>query len=344
MASSTAWVPRETPASPRDSAGPGEFAGRARHREQRDEPLARALGWFSVGLGLAELVAPRRFARSIGVEEEHTGLVRSIGLRELTSGIGILSNDGRSPGWMWSRIGGDAIDLALLGAALGSARKDRAKVLRAAAAVAGVAFVDVLCSGQLATEPLALRTDSGPRMAARTSRTIRMRKAVTINRSPDEIYSFWRHVENLPRVMRHVESVRVIDDTRSHWVARAPAGTSVEWDAEIVAEEPSALLSWRSLSGASVRNSGVVHFDPAPGDRGTEIRVDLEYEPPAGPLGPVVAKLFGEDPGQQIAEDLRRFKQVMETGEVVVSDATISGSHVPERPAQPASAERGARS
>ena len=143
---------------------------------------------------------------------------------------------------------------------------------------------------------------------------IKVEQAVTINRPREEIYRFWRNFENLPRFMDHLESVRVLDEQRSHWVAKGPAGTRVEWDAEIHNEIPDELIAWRSLPGAEVDHAGSVHFSPGPNE-GTEVRVILRYDPPAGRVGAAVARLFGEDPSQQVAEDLRRFKQVMEAGE-----------------------------
>jgi uncharacterized membrane protein len=144
---------------------------------------------------------------------------------------------------------------------------------------------------------------------------IRVEQSVTIGRPREEIYRFWRNFENLPRFMDHLESVRVLDEQRSHWVAKGPAGSRVEWDAEIHNEIPDELIAWRSLPGAEVDHAGSVHFTPAQ-DEGTEVRVILRYDPPAGKLGAAVARLFGEEPSRQVAEDLRRFKQVMEAGEV----------------------------
>jgi uncharacterized membrane protein len=132
--------------------------------------------------------------------------------------------------------------------------------------------------------------------------------------------------------MRHLESVRVTGEGRSHWVARAPAGTTVEWDAEVVEDRPNELIAWRSLPGSEVPNSGTVRFALAPGGRGTEVRVELQYDPPGGKLAAVVAKLFREEPSQQVQDDLRNFKQVLEIGEVTLSDASI---HKGKHPAHP---------
>ena len=155
---------------------------------------------------------------------------------------------------------------------------------------------------------------------------VRASKSITLNRSPEAVYEFWRHFENLPRFMYHLEAVHALGGGRSHWVAKAPAGQQVEWDAEIVEERPNQLIVWRSLPGSDVRHEGAVRFRPAPADRGTEVEVQLEYDAPGGSAGAFIAGLFGEEPTQQIRDDLRRFKQVMETGEVVLSDGSLQGA------------------
>jgi uncharacterized membrane protein len=151
---------------------------------------------------------------------------------------------------------------------------------------------------------------------------IRVEQTVRVARPAEELYRFWRNLENLPRFMDHLESVRVIDQLRSHWVARGPAGTRVEWDAEIHNEVPGQLLAWRSLPGSEVDHAGSVHFEPEAGDV-TLVRVILRYDPPAGKVGAAVARLFGEDADTQVADDLRRFKQVMEASDA--SPATHDG-------------------
>jgi uncharacterized membrane protein len=150
-------------------------------------------------------------------------------------------------------------------------------------------------------------------------------KSVTINRSPEALYRFWRNFENLPRFMNHLESVKVLDDKRSHWVAKGPAGTRIEWDAEIINEAPNEVIGWRSLENAQVDNAGSVRFTPAPGNRGTVVEVTINYAPPAGKVGTAIAKLFGEEPEQQVSEDLYRFKQMMESGEVSTTEGQPSG-------------------
>lgn len=143
---------------------------------------------------------------------------------------------------------------------------------------------------------------------------IRVEQSVTINRPAGELYQFWRRLDTLPRFMDHLESVEVLDPRRSRWVAKGPVGTRIEWDAEIYNEIAERLLAWRSLPQSDVDQAGSVHFEPLP-DGSTEVRVVLRYDPPAGKVGATVARLLGEDPARQVAEDLRRFKQVMEASE-----------------------------
>jgi uncharacterized membrane protein len=145
------------------------------------------------------------------------------------------------------------------------------------------------------------------------------------------VYAYWRDFSNLPRFMRHLESVTE-DGNRSHWVAKAPAGQQVEWDAELTQDEPNERISWHSMEGSDVHHGGTVTFRSAPGGRGTEVRVELEYDPPLGKLGSKVAMLWREEPGQQVQDDLRHFKQVMETGEIVLSDATKQRGPHPAKP------------
>ncbi len=141
-------------------------------------------------------------------------------------------------------------------------------------------------------------------------------RAVTIAKPPAEVYRFFRDFNNLPTFMRHVERIDVLDDQRSHWVVRAPLGRTVEWDAIVTDDRPDERIAWRSAEGADVRNTGAVEFLRAPGDRGTEVRATIAYEPPAGQAGRIFAKLWGEEPGKQAHDDLRRLKQFLETGEV----------------------------
>jgi uncharacterized membrane protein len=148
------------------------------------------------------------------------------------------------------------------------------------------------------------------------SRGVLVDESVTIARYHDELYRFWRELDNLPRFMQHLVSVKTLDARRSHWVAAAPAGRTVEWDAEIIADEPNELIGWRTLDAADVVSAGSVHFKPTGKEEETVVHVRLQYEPPAGKLGAAIAWMFGDAPSQSIHEDLRRFKSLMEAGEI----------------------------
>ena len=295
-----------------------------RTQDRRPLRLARGLGWFSLGLGLLQTAAPRRFARAIGLHGNGRApaLVRLVGLRELAAAAGLLAG-GRRGAWLRARVAGDAMDLALLGAALPGARR-RGRVGAALAGVAGIAVPDAVAARAHDGE-----TEEGP---------MEVRTAITVVEPRDAVYAFWRDLEGFPRFMAHVESVEARDETTSHWRVKSPTGT-VEWDAEIVEDVPGERIAWRSLPGADVDTSGTVRFVEAPHDRGTEVHLELRYDAPAGRVGTLVAKLLGEEPTQQAKDDLRRFKQVLETGEIARSDATPDGINAArllrQRPAQP---------
>lgn len=287
---------------------------------ERPDGLARALGIFSLGLGVTQLVAPRALGRMIGVGE-HPTLMRGLGMREITSGVGILSND-RPAEWLWSRVAGDVMDLALLSRALDDEDGDRRRIVGAAAAVAGALLIDAYaaqCMTRSAGTGVARERESG----------IRIQHAITIERPAQELYDFWRDFTNLPQIMDHLESVEVFAGNRSHWKVKGPAGSTVEWDAEIIEDRPGELISWRSLEGADVDNVGTVRFIPMAGDRGTVVKIDLAYDPPAGRVGAAVARLFRRGPEQEIRSDLRPFKQLMETGEITTTRGQPAGRRSP---------------
>ena len=291
--------------------------GRESNQNDRDivqaQRLARALGWFSIGLGIAEVAAPGTVAQIAGINGNR-GLVRALGVREIAHGVGILSR--RKPvGWLWSRLFGDVIDLAALGKAAASPHANRYRIAAAAAAITGMSVLDFRASQQLTQVADAIEDDD----------SIHLTKSILINRPGEEIYRFWRDFKNLPGVMEHVESVEVIGNNRSRWVAKGPAGKRIEWQAEITEDRPNELIAWRSIEGSTVENSGSVRFEPALGNRGTLVRVELNYRPPAGLLGATIAKLLGEEPELQVVEDLRRLKQVMEAGEVITTEGQPAG-------------------
>jgi uncharacterized membrane protein len=274
--------------------------------------LARALGWFSIGLGVAEVVAPRRMARLIGARKDGD-VLRTFGVREIASGIGILTRR-RPVGGLWSRVVGDVIDLSYLGRNIAARGSNKRRAIAATAAVTGVTVLDVLCAERLTAREGLFR-----------ERALRARTSVIVNRSPEECYRFWHDFENLPSFMKYIESVRMTGPRRSHWVAIAPGDVRLEWDAEMVDDVPNERISWHSLPGADVPNSGTVRFERAPGDRGTIVRVELQYGTPGQALVAPFAKLLGKDPEQLAYKDLRRFKQVLETGEVITTEGQPAG-------------------
>jgi uncharacterized membrane protein len=308
--------------------------GRINHRQNQPhshngngEKLAQALGWFSVGLGVGEVLAPKQVSKvaGFGDGDGHPILLRAFGLREIASGVGMLSRR-RPTVWAWSRVAGDVIDLTCLATGLSSPKAKRGKVLAALATIAGVTVVDVLCAKRLSKSTGKI-TSSG---------AIRVKKSIIINRPVEEVYRFWRDLQNLPRFMNHLESVDLMDETRSRWTAKGPAGKDIQWYAIITDDKPNEKIGWQSVENSDIKNSGTVLFKNAPGNRGTIIRVEVEYFAPGGLLGDAIAMLFGEEPSQQIEDDLRRFKQVIETGDVVLSDSTLFGTGLSEqRSAQP---------
>lgn len=168
-------------------------------------------------------------------------------------------------------------------------------------------------------------TGSDTRAALGGTAGINVEESVTINRSPGELYRFWRDLENLPRFMRHLESVERITETLSRWRAKGPGGKRVEWNAEIINEIPDRLIGWKSIEGSDVVSAGSVNFEDAGPERGTRVRVRLQYSPPGGKVGAAVAKLMGRDAATEIHEDLRQFKQLIETGEVATTKGQPRG-------------------
>ncbi|PZG14261.1 cyclase [Micromonospora craterilacus] len=290
--------------------------------------VARFLGWLSLGLGVASLGAGPRASRLCGVDDSRAArtVLRIAGLRELGHAATLLIP--RRAGWgAWTRVAGDAVDLTALAVALRSRRGPRRRrLVLATSAVAGLTAMDLYA---------ALRATGRPRMPAAE----RITASVTVNRSVEDTYRYWHDFYNLPRFMYHLQSVRRSGDGRTRWAAKAPAGRTVEWEAEIVADRPNQLIAWQSVDGSPVPNSGRVEFRRAAGGRGTEVRVELEVTPPGRKVGALVARAFGEDPQQQVRDDLRRFKQVIETGEITRSDGSPDGISVQQqlrqRPGRP---------
>jgi uncharacterized membrane protein len=321
----------------RTGTGNGDGAGtlRAAHvaepgdrLDPATERLALGLGWFSFALGVPQVLAPGAVCRLVGVNStaRNRWIMRSVGVRELAAWYGIVRRRRKAP-WLWGRVAGDMKDLALLSAAMTDGDNKRGRVAGALTSVAGVTVLDLVASvrASRATGP-----GEGGAMHAKA--------AVTVKRPTDEVYRFWHDFENLSRFMTHVESVRPTGNGRYHWVASTPLlPKKLEWDAQIVEDVPDRSISWRSTDDTDIPNSGSVRFMPAPGGRGTEVTVELDFRVPGGALAEMVAKVFGEEPVLEITDDLRRFKQVMETGEIIRSEGSPDGTrpHVKQRPAQP---------
>jgi uncharacterized membrane protein len=283
-----------------------------RGRLTQEQRLADGLAWFGIGLGLAEVLAPRRVAAMIGVGPEHQTLIRLMGVRELASSAGIFS-DRSSAGALWSRVAGDVLDLALLGTAFASTRSNPTKLAAATASVTGALLLDVITAQQLSR---GIETRHG---------TIRTSAAVIIDCPQEPLYRYWRQLTNLRKFMKHVERIEMSDDRRSHWVAKGPVGSVIEWDAELTEDLPNELIAWRSVDDSKLDHAGSVRFEPALGGRGTMVTVAMQYRPPLGTVGAAVAAWFGADPNQTVKMDLRRFKQIMETGEVITTQGQPAG-------------------
>ena len=263
------------------------------------ETLAVGLGWFSIALGVAELAAPHSVARLIGVTptEKTITTLRSYGAREMGAGLAILAQPDRAR-WLWSRVAGDAVDLASLGAVMNSPTTDTRRAMFATAAVVGVTALDVWCARELSEQSrdefrrgYSDRQAAGGRLVAQRDRRVRVSESITINQSMERVEERWTNLDTLPESLRQCR---------------------------------------RASDGGPDR--AIAEFRHAPGGRGTEVRIEMEYTPRGGVLGAALAKVLGGDPTGQVRQDLRRFKQIVETGEIVLSDGP--SLRRPGRPAE----------
>lgn len=302
--------------------------------ESQTRSLAR-VGVASAGVGLAQLVATKvAAARARADSSRASTLLTAVGARALGHSVAELVRPSRST---WTTRVRNAVGVATLRRALEHRSGERRRRRRTAVAAGAVGLGAV--GAVTAARSRSQRDGERPGPQEVTA-------SVTVNKGPDEVYAFWRDFTQLPHFMHHLQSVTANNDGSWHWVANAPVKRSVAWDADVTVDEPGQRISWKSRPGADVDNSGTVHFAAAPGDRGTEVRVSLQYGMPAGKVGAIVARLLGEQPQQQVDDDLRRFKQVLETGQVVRSDRSPSGTaarqQTRQRPAQPVPDDHGA--
>jgi uncharacterized membrane protein len=302
------------------------------------DALVKGLAAASLGLGLSEVLAPRKVAAVAGVNDTRRSqaVIRALGLRECGHAAALVFGPNKL---VWTRVAGDVLDVGVLLA--GIAKRERGQRRRgtvSALLLAGIGAVDLYA---------ALRTtrddgSTGRHGNAPSQRTLRA--SITVQQEPQDVYAFWRDLENLPSFMYHLKSVTSESAERSRWVANAPIGQQVQWEAQITDDQPGTRIAWESLQGSSVQNSGSVEFASAPAG-GTEVRVTIAYHIPGGTLTKAVASIFGESPEQQVNDDLRRLKQLLETGQVLLSDGSPEGTaairQMHQRPAQPHPAGKG---
>ena len=296
-------------------------------RTASGDRLTRSLGWLSLGLGIPPLLRPGGFVRALGIDDApgRCAAAALVGVRELAAAGGLLALT--SPAWLWARVGGDVMDLAMLGSSLRDRSSwDRRRTVAATATVAAITAIDTY----------AAITRSRSRVTETTGTT-------TVSEPPQKVYDRWRQLASLPVFMAHLDEVRVTGERTSHWRAVPVDGRHIEWDAEITEDVPGERIAWRSTDNPDIWNEGTVSFLAAPGGRGTEVHVRMRYALPGGRPGQFMARLLGEDPRQQLDDDLRRFKQVAETGEVVRSEGAPAGKRArhefPQHPARPLAAD-----
>jgi uncharacterized membrane protein len=284
------------------------------------ERFAQSLGFFSIGLGLSEIAATRSLSNLIGISDDHPQLLRAMGMREIVNGVGILS-DPREPRWVWSRVAGDVIDLTLLALAFASPRSRRGRLLAATAAVAGVSVLDVLC-GRI------LSSSNGYRKVSRRwlsgGRGIRIQKSVSINRAAEELYRYCRDFSHLPRFIAGTESVTEIGNGQLRWRTRGPSGKPVESLFELVEDRANELISWRAAEPEVSPRGGSIRFIERPGGRGTIVRVEMLHRASRGRTDSWI-DMMRDRPAFHLAEGLRRFKALMETGEIPTTQGQPSG-------------------
>jgi uncharacterized membrane protein len=260
--------------------------------------------------------------------DDHDALMRFCGMREMAAGIGILSQP-YPAGWVWGRVGGDAMDITLLALALRNDRNRRGRVAGALAFVAGITALDVVCALQMSRQPRA-----GRHIRANSSRIV---KTIAVNRTPEELYAFWRDYNNLPRFMMYLDSVQPLGERRATWSYKGPGRMRMDLDVELTEESTNRAISWRATSRSRFEMRARVQFVPAPGEaRGTIVRMEMQFRS-GGPIK--LPGILGKLPGEMATQNLRRFKQLVEVGEILTNEGQPSGRRKYERTVS--TAERG---
>lgn len=292
------------------------------------QTVARALGWFSVGLGAVEILGGKQLGAVLGMESK-TGLLRAYGVREVGVGVGILTAPKTPPpGWLWARFAGDMVDIATLLAALENKDK-RANVAVALAAVGGVTVLDFICAQQLSHMAQTKANASTP--TDRPNLSAVGESYITVNRSADELMARWNEPEMFANVMGGFADVKPSGDGAIQWMVHTPLHTDLTWTTRMTEGENDGNQSvrWESLPGGDVPNRGTVTFKGgAPGGRGTEVALKFEFDPPGGAIGDAAAKILGFAPGILASGVLRRFKALIETGEIPTLEQNVSARGV----------------
>jgi uncharacterized membrane protein len=257
-------------------------------------------GWISLAVGAAEVVVPYILARAVGgrVPRRLRGLVPALGARGMSAGIGLLAKAGHGH-WLKRRLLGERLDVGFVGRALRRPGARRVRTVGAFVATWGLAIYDARRRFRARREALALA--AAP-----------VQRSIIIARPPAEVFAFWRDFANLPGIIPHLDAVDVLDDDRSRWRARGADGDLIEWEAAIVEERDGALVGWRSVDRASIGTAGSLRLEPALGGQGTEVHLELQYDPPDGQLGRIVASFWGEEREEEVEEALRRLKARLE--------------------------------
>jgi uncharacterized membrane protein len=285
----------------------------ARRGELSPATLARGLGWFSIGLGVAELLAPRALTRTLGLRG-HERLIRAYGLREIGTGIGILAARDPSP-WIWGRVGGDALDMATVAAGFAGPRPPTGNVALSLLALAGVGAVDLMCAEQLG----AGRRGAAGRGVAPGDPQVE--RSITIGKPAEELHRRWRDPETVRQVAAFFMSVTPAGEDRARWRVEGPLGRAYEGEVEITDDRPGEAVGWHSLAGADVPSEGAMRFRPAQGGRGTVATLRVRFDPPGGALGAAAMKLLGGlVPATTVDTLLHRFKSLVETGEIPTTE------------------------